>query len=56
METDDLRTKDIFINTSWCRWYNEKIFEEQKELDTYLMKSEMDIKNFLSAPEIHSVS
>lgn len=32
------------------------MFEEQKELDTYLMKSEMDIKSFLSAPGIHSVS
>lgn len=56
MEADGLKTKDIYIKSSWCRWYNEKMIEEQKELDTYLMKSEMDIKNFLSAPEIHSVS
>lgn len=48
METDDLKPNDIYIKSSWCRWYNEKVYEEQKELDTYLMKSEMDIKNICS--------
>lgn len=47
METDDLETKGIYINHRGVDDTDEKMYEEQKELDTYLMKSEMDIKDFL---------
>lgn len=47
METDDLETKGIYINCCGVDDTDEKMYEEQKELDTYQLKSEMDIEDFL---------
>lgn len=47
METDDVETKSVYINHHDVDGADEKMYEEQKELATYLMKSETDIEDFL---------
>lgn len=56
METGDLETKGIYINHHDLYDTDEKMYEEQKNLDTYLMKSEIDVEDSWSTPETLYIS
>lgn len=48
MEKDDLETKGTCINHLDIGDTDEKIYEQQRELETHLMESNMDIKDLLT--------